>query len=164
MEWDAGEVRRSAFFGQLEQMFLGQYRHAIDTKGRLIVPARYRDLLAAGAYITRGFDRNLMVLREMSFDLVSERLNSLSLTDDNARVLKRFIFSHADWVELDKTGRIRIPQFLLNFAGLHTDVVIVGVGDYFEVWTPESWEVQTSILENDQTSAELFSAFDVSTG
>ena len=145
-------------------MFLGQYRHTIDTKGRLIVPARYRDALATGAYVTRGFDRNLMVLRDTSFDLVSERLNSFSLTDDHARKLKRFIFSHADWVELDKTGRIRIPQFLMEYASLQSDVVIVGVGDYFEVWTPDNWEAQTSILENDETNADMFSAFDVSTG
>ncbi|MDX1437663.1 MAG: division/cell wall cluster transcriptional repressor MraZ [Anaerolineales bacterium] len=145
-------------------MFLGQYRHTIDSKGRLIVPARYRDDLVSGAYVTRGFDRNLMVLRDTSFDLVSERLNSFSLTDDHARKLKRFIFSNADWVELDKTGRIRIPQFLMEFAGLQTDVVIVGVGDYFEVWAPSQWEVQTDALENDDSNAEMFSAFDVSTG
>ena len=92
-------------------MFLGQYRHTLDAKGRLIIPVRYRELLVDGAYVTRGFDRNLMVLKESSFSQVSERLNSLSLTDDNARKLKRFIFGNADWVELDKTGRIRIPQF-----------------------------------------------------
>jgi len=95
---------------------------------------------------------------------VSDKLNSFSLTDDHARKLKRFIFSNADWVELDRTGRIRIPQFLMDYAGLVSDVVIVGVGGYFEVWSVDTWDTQMAILENDATNAEMFSAFDVSTG
>ncbi len=163
-KWDAGQFRRSAFKAGVEQMFLGQYKHTIDAKGRLIVPARFRDLLAEGAFIAQGFDRNLMVLTAAAFHVVSARVNRMSLTDETARQLRRLIFSTADRVVVDRTGRIRIPQFLLEVAHLESDAVIVGVGDYFEIWAPDDWSAQTSQLQDPDANAERFAALDVSTG
>ncbi len=143
-------------------MFLGQYRHTIDKKGRLIVPARFRELIAEGAYITRGFDRNLMVLTESAFELVYQRVNRMSMTDEAARQLKRLIFAMADRVELDKAGRIRIPQFLLEIARLDGEAMVVGVGDYFEIWTPEHWGDQADLLKDADANAQRFAALDLS--
>jgi MraZ protein len=144
-------------------MFLGQFEHTIDEKGRLTIPARFRDLLAEGAVITRGFDRNLMVLTATSFDLLYQRINQKSMTDLNARLLKRLIFSNADKVDFDKAGRILIPQFLRQSANLLSSVMIVGVGDYFEIWSHECWDEQTALLQDVEATSQRFAALDLST-
>lgn len=145
-------------------MFLGQYQHTVDSKGRLTIPARFRDLLVLdGAYITQGFDHNLMVLTPRSFDVVYERVNRMSMTDPNARLLKRLIFSNADQVTVDKAGRILILQFLRESASIDGDAVIVGVGDYFEIWSPEIWEGQSDQLNDSEANAQRFVALDLST-
>lgn len=145
-------------------MFLGQYRHTIDKKGRLIVPARFRDPLADGAYIAQGFDQYLMVLTSAAFEMISQRVGQMSLTDQTTRQLRRLIFSTADWVELDKAGRMRIPQFLLEVADLEEEAVIVGVGDYFEIWSPSNWEQQATLLQDADANAERFAALDLAPG
>lgn len=143
-------------------MFLGRYEHTIDEKGRLIIPARFRDLLAEGAYVTRGFDRNLIVLTESSFQRLFERSNQLSLTDTNARMLNRQMFSDAASVEFDKAGRILMPQYLRQFAGLDGPVVIVGVGAHVEIWSQQAWAEQSEQLNNVETNNQRFAALDLS--
>ncbi len=143
-------------------MFLGQYTHSIDDKGRLTIPVRYRELLASGAYVSQGFERNLMVLTAQAYESISNRVNQMSITDPTARQLKRLIFATADYVELDKAGRIRLPQFLRDVAGLETDTVVVGVGDYFEIWAPETWLPQAAILQDTESNTQRFSTLDLS--
>ncbi|MFQ5616295.1 MAG: division/cell wall cluster transcriptional repressor MraZ [Anaerolineales bacterium] len=143
-------------------MFLGQYTHSIDGKGRLIVPARFRELVTDGAYITQGFERNLMVLTTTAFEQISRRVSEMSITDPTARQLKRLIFAAADRVELDRTGRIRIPQFLREIAGLDGDAVIVGAGDYFEIWSPSAWTPMASELQDAEANAQRFAELDLS--
>jgi MraZ protein len=143
-------------------MFLGQYEHTIDEKGRLTIPSRYRDLLMDGAYITQGFEQNLMVLTAAAFDHISNRVNRMSMTDPIARQLKRLIFSHADRVEVDRAGRILIPQFLRSSAQLDGAAIMVGVGDYFEIWSPEQWQEQNSLLQDGEANAQRFAALDLS--
>lgn len=144
-------------------MFLGQYEHSIDEKGRLTIPVRYRELLAMeGAYVTQGFDRNLMVITTSAFDEMYARINQLSMTDMNARLLKRLIFSSADRVEVDKVGRILIPQFLRQAANLNGEAVIVGVGEYFEIWSRSMWEEQQVLLQDTSATSERFNALDLS--
>ncbi len=143
-------------------MFLGQYSHNLDGKGRLIIPARFRELLANGAYVTQGFDRNLMVLTPESFERIYQRVNEMSITDPAARQLKRLIFAAADRVEADRAGRIRIPQFLREIAGLNNGAIVVGVGDYFEIWAPETWQAQTTLLQDVDANSERFAALDLS--
>jgi MraZ protein len=162
MESNAGQSRRSAVKGVVEQMFLGQYTHSIDTKGRLTVPSRFRELLEGGAYISQGFELNLMVLTTTAFEQISARVNGMSLTDPNARQLKRLIFATADRVEVDGSGRIRIPQFLRDMAGLDGDAVIVGAGDYFEIWSPRAWQPKATELQDTEANAQRFATLELS--
>ncbi len=143
-------------------MFLGQYEHTIDEKGRLTIPARYRDLLQDGAFITQGFDENLMVLTSSSFELIYERVNRMSMTNPTARQLKRLIFAHADRVEVDRAGRFLIPQFLRQAAGLEGTAILVGVGDYFEIWSPELWNEEYATLQDAEANGQRFAALDLS--
>jgi MraZ protein len=145
-------------------MFLGQYQHNLDNKGRLTIPARYRELLEEGAYLTQGFDRNLMVMTVAAFEAFSQRVRGMSITDSKARLLKRLLFSSGERVEVDKAGRILIPQFLRQAADLDGEAVVVGVGDYFEIWSPEHWKEQAAKLQDADTNADLFSVFDISSG
>ncbi len=142
-------------------MFLGRYEHTIDDKGRLTIPVRYRELLAEGAYVTQGFDHNLMVLTQSSFDQVYAYINQISLTNPDARLLKRLIFSSAEHVEVDKVGRILIPQYQREFAQLESRAILVGSGDYFEIWSPEEWERQNESLQNTEANEHRFAAFDL---
>jgi MraZ protein len=142
-------------------MFLGQYRHTIDNKGRLTIPARFRDLLEDGAYILQGFDRNLLVLRSGTFEGIYRRLSQLSMTDPAARQLRRLIFSTADRADVDRNGRILIPQFLREVAQVDGEAVFVGAGEYFEIWSPESWGTQLDQLQDADGNAQKFSTFDL---
>lgn len=140
-------------------MFLGQFYHNLDEKGRLTVPVRYRDyLLPGGAYIMQGFDQNLMVLPAAKFEAFSLSINQMKMTDSIARLLKRMIFSSADQVTVDRAGRILIPQFLRQFANLDSSLVVVGMGDFFELWSPENWSKQNEILQDAQSNPDRFSA------
>lgn len=142
-------------------MFLGRYDHNIDEKGRLTIPARFRELLENGAYVTQGFDRNLMVLTAPSFDHISERVSQLSMTDPVARQLKRLIFSSAERSDIDRAGRMLLPQFLRDGARLNGSAIIIGAGDYFEIWSPELWSEQNEILQDAESNAQRFAALDL---
>ena len=143
-------------------MFLGQYQHSIDDKGRLMVPARFRELLEGGAYLTQGFEKCLMVMTEAHFKQVYDLITSMSLTDPTARLLRRLIFSNAYQVEVDKVGRILVPGNLRQFAGLETDAVVAGQGEYFEVWTPAEWDKQDALLNDAEANNHRFAALNIS--
>jgi MraZ protein len=146
-------------------MFLGEYRHSIDNKDRLTVPARFRELMADGAYILRGFDRNLMVLAPKTFESISHRLDQMSLTDPLARALRRLIIGSASRLEVDKVGRILIPEFLCQKAGMTSDqdAVLVGQGSYFEIWSSKEWALQQQELDQAEANTERFKVLDLST-
>lgn len=146
-------------------MFLGQFYHTLDEKGRLTIPARFRDLLGSdGAFILRGFDQNLMVLSSSSFAVIYQRINRLSMTDPTARLLRRLIFSTAAPVEFDKIGRFLLPQFLRSDAAIQIEAVVVGAGDYIEIWSPERWNDQIEQLQDAETNATRFAALDLASG
>jgi MraZ protein len=142
-------------------MFLGQYQHSLDEKGRLTIPARFRELLDQGAYVTQGFDKNLMVMSPSAFQQVYERITSVSLTDPSARLLRRLILSSAYPVEVDKAGRILVPQGLRQFLGLSGEAMVVGQGEYFEIWLPADWNQQVQNLQDADANAHRFSAFNL---
>jgi MraZ protein len=146
-------------------MFLGEYRHSIDNKDRLTVPVRYRELMDEGAYILRGFDRNLMVLTTKAFESISRRIDQMSLTDPLARSLRRLIIGSASRVEIDKAGRILIPDFLCQKAGITCDhdAVLVGQGNYFEIWSSDEWVLQQKTLDEAEANTERFKVLDLST-
>jgi len=143
-------------------MFLGRYQHSIDDKGRLMVPARFRELLDGGAYLTQGFEKCLMVMTEAHFKQVYDLITSMRLTDPTARLLRRLIFSNAYQVEVDKVGRILVPGNLRQFAGLEVDAVVAGQGEYFEVWTPAEWDKQAALLNDAEANNHRFAALNIS--
>ena len=143
-------------------MFLGQYQHSIDEKGRLMIPARYRELLAGGAFITQGFDKCLMVMTEDYFKVVYERINAMNLADPTARLLRRLILSNAYAVEVDKVGRILVPGNLRQVISLESESIIAGQGEYFEVWTPAEWATQMTQISDTEANNQRFSTLDLS--
>ena len=136
-------------------MFLGQFEHAIDEKGRMTIPARFREELGEVAYITRAFDQNLTVMPESVFESLADRISDLTVTDPEVRLLQNLIFSNAVRVEFDRAGRILIPQFLRDGAGLQSAAVVVGQGKRFEIWSPELWTEQVKV----QNSPEMAQHF-----
>src|SRR3989304_6063560 len=110
-------------------MFLGHYQHNLDDQGRLMIPARFRELLEGGAYITQGFDKCLMVMTEAYFREVYERLEAMNLADPTTRLLRRLILSNAYPFEVDKVGRILIPGNLRQVASLEGAAVVGGQGE-----------------------------------
>ena len=145
-------------------MFLGQFQHTLDEKGRLMIPARYRELLAAGAFITQGFDRCLMVMTDAYFAQVYDRINSMNLADPTARLLRRLILSNAYAVEVDKVGRILVPGNLRPVIALNGEAIVAGQGDYFEVWNPADWNQQMEQLQDIETNNQRFATLDLSRG
>jgi MraZ protein len=145
-------------------MFLGKYEHSIDDKGRLTIPARYRDLLANGAVITQGFDPNLIVLSPDSFQNLTDKVSETSITDPAARELRRLLFAHADQVDIDRVGRMLIPSFLREIADLKTNITILGMGKYFEVWSTEVWEAHRKSSLNVEANSQRYTAFELSVG
>lgn len=143
-------------------MFLGQYDHSIDSKYRLTVPVRFRAALASGAYIVQGFERNLMVYTTECFDKLAKRASSHTMTNPEARAMRRVVFGGAREVNLDSAGRILIPTFLLDYASLDTDATIVGTGEYFEIWNPDNWSVESVSVTDPETNADRFAEFDLS--
>ncbi len=147
--------------GVIEQMFLGHYDHNIDDKGRLTIPVRFRDELAAGAYITLGLDGNLTVMPAALFEQLSAEFKKMNRIDPAARSLNRLFFSYAQLLETDKLGRILIPQFLRQKAGLETNVVIAGVGDIFEIWEPSLWAKQDELLQDPDVTSQRFGSLNI---
>ena len=143
-------------------MFLGQFQHNLDDKGRLMIPARFRELLEGGAYITQGFDKCLMVMTEAYFKQVYERIEAMNLADPAARLLRRLILSNAYAVEVDKVGRILLPQNLRAFLQVDGDAIVAGQGEYFEVWTPAEWKTQMDNLQDVEANEQRFSTLDLS--
>lgn len=120
-------------------MFMGEYGHTIDAKGRIIVPVKFRESLGDNFIITKGLDNCLFVYTNEEWQRFEEKLKTLPLTNKNARTFTRFFLAGAADVELDKQGRILIPSVLREFASLQKDVVFVGVGSRIEIWSKESW-------------------------
>jgi MraZ protein len=144
-------------------MFLGHFQHTLDDKGRLMIPARFRELLEDGAFITQGFDKCLMVMTDTYFKQVYERIEAMNLADPTARLLRRLILSNAYPVEVDKVGRILLPQNLRAFLGIENgELIVAGQGEYFEVWTPALWNDQMTQVQDTEANNARFSTLDLS--
>lgn len=143
-------------------MFLGQYQHTLDEKGRLMIPARFRELLDGGAYISQGLDRCLMVMTAVYFKQVYDSLNAMNLADPNARLMRRMILANAYPIDIDKAGRVLVPQKLREFAGLNGEAVVAGQGEYFEVWTPSAWGEQEKQIQDTETNNNRFATLNLS--
>ena len=144
-------------------MFLNQYHHYFDDKGRLTIPVKFRELPAEGAYVVQGLDHNLMVLPPAVFQILYDRLMHTSFTDPATRLLRQIILGNAQQVVPDGSGRILLPQNLAILASLQNEVVFVGQGDRFEIWAAELWQKQQDKINDADTNAQLFAALDLST-
>ena len=120
-------------------MFMGEYHHNVDTKGRLIVPAKFRDDLGEMFVLTRGLDQCLFGYPLNEWKIIEDKLKSLPMTKKDARAFTRFFFSGATECEIDKQGRINISSPLLNYAKLEKECVILGVSNRIEIWSQDIW-------------------------
>jgi MraZ protein len=120
-------------------MFLGEFEHSLDDKGRVAIPSRFRETLGEVVYITRGFERCLMGFTADRWQKLSEDFEKLPLSQSDARQLRRFLFSNAADSPIDKQGRILIPPKLREYAGLSDQAIFAGNNTYFEVWSSEGW-------------------------
>lgn len=120
-------------------MFMGEYNHTIDAKGRLIIPSRLREALGDEFVVTKGLDGCLFAYPKEEWSVFEEKLGALPLTNSNARKFSRFFLAGAAIAELDKQGRILIPPVLREFAELEKEVVLVGVSRRVEIWSKERW-------------------------
>lgn len=121
-------------------MFIGEYQHVVDTKGRLFIPARFRDGLGDRFVITKGLDRCLFVYPFPEWEQLELKLKKLPFARADARAFVRLFFSGAAELEPDKQGRIVVPLSLRQYAGLEKEVVVLGVSSRVEVWAREEWE------------------------
>lgn len=121
-------------------MFMGEYNHTIDAKGRLIIPAKIREQLGEHCVLTKGLDNCITIYTESSWIELSKALQSLSTNKANARAVKRFYFGSAAELEFDKQGRILVPNPLREHAELQKDVVIIGTGDHVEIWSRHRYD------------------------
>ena len=135
-------------------MFTGEYRHSVDEKGRLAVPARFRVQLAGGAYVSRWIDGCLAIFPRADLGRPSDKVAGLPVSDPGSRAFQRFLFGGAIEAELDRQGRVLVPVFLREWAELAGEAVIVGSRDHAEIWAPARWEDVRRELDDPARLAE----------
>jgi MraZ protein len=133
-------------------MFLGEFRHSIDAKGRLAIPARFRPDLMEGLVVTRGLDPCLHIYPRSEWEPLAERLSGLPMSEPAVRMLRRSFFASAFACEMDKQGRILIPASLREYATFDSEVVVAGLNNYIEVWSVERWDQDIPELETGMSS------------
>lgn len=121
-------------------MFIGEYSHSVDSKGRLNMPSKFRDQLSETFFVTKGLDHCLFVFPESEWRIFEDKLKQLPLTNKNARAFVRLFFAGATECSLDKQGRINIPQPLRSHACLEKEVIVIGVGTRIEIWSTDQWD------------------------
>jgi len=129
-------------------MLLGEFSHNLDAKGRMAIPAKFRNKLTAGAIITRGLDHCLFVFDSKEWEILAQKLNALPLAQANARAFGRLMLAGAADVELDKQGRILIPNYLREYAGLKKQTIVAGLYSRIEIWDSEAWKQYKSKTES----------------
>ena len=142
-------------------MFTGEYRHTVDDKGRLAVPARFRPQLAAGAVVSRWIDGCLAIHDQAGWEALSTRVAALPVTDAAARLFQRQIFAGAFDAELDRQGRILIPSYLRDEAGLAADAVVAGIRDHAEIWAPARWDDYRKAMTDPKTFADAIAGLGI---
>jgi MraZ protein len=135
-------------------LFTGEYRHTVDAKGRIAVPARFRAQLAGGAFVSRWIDACLAIFPRDAWDLLAARVASLPVTDSSARTFSRFVFSGAFEVEVDRQGRVLVPANLRDWAELRGEAVVVGSRDHVELWSPDRWAAYSDAMNSPEVLAE----------
>ncbi|MEY8323082.1 division/cell wall cluster transcriptional repressor MraZ [Lachnospiraceae bacterium 54-11] len=136
-------------------MFIGEYNHTIDAKGRLIIPSKFREVLGDEFVVTKGMDGCLFVFDNPEWQAFEEKLHKLPMIDKGARQFTRFFLAGAASVEVDKQGRILLPAVLREFAGITKDAVLVGVGSRVEIWSKDRWEGTVTYQDMEEISGHM---------
>ena len=136
-------------------MFIGSYSHSVDDKGRLIMPARFREGLCGSLHITIGLDDCLVVYNDKEWNALAKKINDLPFTNKAARHLSRSFLGNSAEIELDKQGRILIAQNLRELAGIGRDVVLIGIGEQIEIWDRDKWLDTSDKVDADDFEASL---------
>lgn len=145
-------------------MFIGEYNHNVDAKGRVSLPARFRDDLSESFYITRGMENCLFIYDQKEWECMDEKIKQLRLTAKAARGFSRLFYAGAMEISCDRQGRILIPPHLRAFAEIEKEVVILGVSDRIEIWSKSRWDSyldSDSMDYDDLTEALEESGFDL---
>ena len=142
-------------------MFTGEYRHTVDEKGRIAVPAKVRVQLGAGAVVSRWLDACLAIHTQQGWDDLATKVAALPITDPNARRFQRLIFAGAAEVELDRQGRVLLPGYLREHIDLGTEAMVVGSRDHAEIWVPATWATYAQGLEDPDELAQAFAGLGI---
>ena len=137
-------------------MFTGEYRHSVDDKGRIAVPSKFRAQLDGGAVVSRWLDSCLAIHTRAGWDALADKVATLPITDQSARLFQRFIFAGAVDTTLDGQGRVLVPAYLRDAAGLSNEAVVVGSRDHAEIWVPDTWSTYRQALDDPQELAQAF--------
>jgi len=132
-------------------MFIGEFRHVVDDKGRLAVPSKFREALSKGAVVTRGLDQCLFVFTMEEWTKLAEKLANLPLSQQDSRAFARLMLAGAMDVELDKQGRVILPEYLRKYAKISKDAVVAGLYNRLEIWDQQAWESYKEQTEKDST-------------
>ncbi len=144
-------------------MFYGEFEHSIDKKGRVIIPSKFRESFKEydieKLYITRGLDKCLFIFTENEWKSQEAKFKSISFTKSEARRFNRLYFSGASQIEFDRQGRILLPKYLKDYAGIKRDIMMIGVSNRIEIWAREAWqEYYSSSKESFEDIAEKLMA------
>lgn len=129
-------------------MFIGEYHHTLDEKGRMSVPVKFRATLATGAVVTRGLDRSLFLYPKDEWQKLAEKLAALPFGQSDTRAFARLMLAGAMEVEVDKSGRVLLPEYLRSYAGLSKDVVVAGLYNRLEIWDESVWKEYAAKTED----------------
>lgn len=136
-------------------MFMGEYNHTIDAKGRLIIPSRFREKLGSEFVVTKGLDGCLFVYSNEEWAGIEEKFRNIPLTTKDARKFSRFFFAGAAVCEVDRQGRILLPQMLREFADLQKEVILAGVLNRIEIWSRERWQDTNTYDDMDEIAEHM---------
>ncbi|MBZ1348672.1 MAG: division/cell wall cluster transcriptional repressor MraZ [Candidatus Liptonbacteria bacterium] len=129
-------------------MFIGEYKHNIDLKGRIAVPVKFRSQLLEGAIVTKGLDRCLFIFTSKDWEVLAQKLIALPLAQANSRAFVRLMLAGAVDCELDNQGRVLLPEYLRQYANLEKESVVAGLYNRIEIWDKESWRIYKEKTEN----------------
>jgi MraZ protein len=144
-------------------LFLGHHFTQLKNLNRLPIRSDWQKLLSSGVYLTQGFDQNLLIMTPNTFQEIYSRITALNIADPLARLLMRMFLSTASFIENVENETISLSQDLLEYANLESNVVVVGQGDYVEVWSSDLWQRQQSEIQDAQANAQRFAGFTIST-
>jgi MraZ protein len=143
-------------------MFFGKYALQFNDTNQLILPSDFREAMSTPAYLTQGFDQNLLLLSHQVFNTIFSHLRETSISDPLARLMSRLFLGGAAEVTMDGSGMIELPSSLCDYASLGKEIILVGQGDYVEIWSPVLWQEQLDSLNDYQANAHQFEKFHIS--